>query len=72
MFKNKVIKVLFGRTVDWNWALENITATLTFPEVGDQPYRQITYRVDDGLVLYFIERIEKLEKRVKELETKKK
>lgn len=59
-------KVLLGRTGEWNKDSfdKYRTQTITFPGVDGEPDRKITYRTDDGLILYFVKKIEALEKTI--------
>lgn len=68
--RTKLQKILFGKTSEIE--VPNCRSyDLKIPSNGEEGERCITYMADDGLILYFIRRIEKLEERVSKLESKK-
>lgn len=74
MFKGKVIsQILFGKTSGGGFTYPKTrVTTIEFPSNGVEPKREIAYMSDDGLVLYLLRRIEKLEEKVIKLEEKRK
>ena len=72
--KDKTLrKILAGNTSsDMYDPSDSRTTTWNFPSNGIEARREITYPASDGLILYFIRRIEKLEDKVALLERKQK
>ena len=72
MFKDKILrKVLMGNTDGITGQGKSRVSILTIPSNGEESARTITYMTSDGLILYFIRKIEALEKKVGLLEAKK-
>lgn len=70
--KDKTLrKVFFGSHNDITMPT-NRGCTYNFPGVGGEKSRSIDTRSDDGLILYFVKRIEALEEKVEALTPKKK
>lgn len=63
MFTDKKLqKILFGKCMKYN-DVSGRTFTINFPKKEDEDVeRNIIFAGDDGLILYLIKRIEKLEK----------
>ncbi len=64
-------KLLFGRDFKLNKSKWNRKSTIDFPNIDDCFSKTVNYRSDDGLVMYLLGRIEKLEKEVNELKNAK-
>lgn len=72
--KDKAVRaVLFSPTANFDGNTNGRVSTWFFPpkEEGDV-HREIKYPTSDGLVLYLIKRIEKLEVQLTELKNKRK
>lgn len=65
-------KFLLGESSKFNPIKNQRTVTVEFPTNGIENTRSYTYMADDGFILHLIRTIEKLEKRVETLESKKK
>ena len=67
----RILQFLMGRDVKKITECDSRMTTVSFPSVDDtDPYREIRYSTNDGLILYFIKRIEKLEAEVRTLSSK--
>lgn len=62
--------MLFGKHEEFVFHDNERFEYITFPQL-DGFNKKIGFRSDDGLVLYLLERIEKLEEKVKALEIRK-
>lgn len=65
----KIQEILFGRSTITGGT--PVVAMLTYPELNG-PNKEIKWKGNDGLMRFLIERIEKLEQKVVDLESKKK
>lgn len=73
MFKDKKLRgILFGVTAELKSNLKNRVQAINFPSLNGEPDRRYEWGRDDGFFLALIRQIEKLDKRVTELEDKKK
>ena len=64
--RTRLSKILFGKSHGKLNVGNNRVHTLTFPSIDENNVeRIIKYRGDDGLILYLLKRIEKLEDKVK-------
>ncbi len=62
MNDRKLQRIMFGNTVSGLKDPKTYrTATLVFSSNGEESKREITYPAGDGLILYLLRRIEKLE-----------
>jgi hypothetical protein len=74
MLAKNLKEVLFGKGSEINgFKIGDRRSVFNFPKVeeGDVD-RKVVVRAEDGLVLYFVKRIEKLEERLEKLENNKK
>ncbi len=71
MLSKTISQVLFGKEAK----LQKVTGrsqTWKFPKADDNDNeREVTFRSEDGLILYLIKRIEKIEIQISELSKKK-
>ena len=73
MLSNTIKEILFGSSSEIASPKGTRVQTMQFPSTGeDDVYRSVTFPAGDGFILYLIKRIEKAEKRILDLETKKK
>jgi hypothetical protein len=74
MLKDKTVrKTLGGTTAEWCENFNSRVSTWIFPACGEGDFsRTISYPTADGLILYLIKRIEKLEEKVGQLKVKQK
>lgn len=72
MTKNKYFRKLLWGHMDMVKPRDSRSVTIIFPAAEDgDVYRSIQFRVDDGVILYLIRRIEKLEAKVEEKKPKR-
>ncbi len=71
MIDKKLRALVFGAATKYeNFTGKDRSQTWHLPSLGEEPYRSYTWGRDDGFVVVLIRMIEKLERRIAELENK--